>query len=72
MFTKEEEFKYITQLVNSGFDVMEKEHFRLIVNGLCPCGGKLVTSEWETKTHNKGRTTCNACGRTELKMEIRE
>ncbi len=42
---------------------------RLTVNGLCPCGGKLRSSEWETKTHRKGRTTCNSCGRTELKEE---
>ena len=48
---------------------LKKEHFRLTVNGICPCGGKLVTSEWETKTHRKGRTTCSACGRTELKRE---
>jgi hypothetical protein len=47
----------------------EKEQFRLTVNGICSCGGKLVTSEWETKTYRKGRTTCSACGRTELKLE---
>jgi hypothetical protein len=72
MVTKEEEFKYLTQLVHSGFHIMEKEHFRLIIDGICPCGGQLRTCEWTTKTHNKGRTTCNACGRTELKTEKRE
>jgi hypothetical protein len=53
-------------------DSKKKEYFRLIVNGVCPCGGDLRTAEWTTKTHNKGRTTCNACGRTELKTENRE
>ncbi len=70
------EFELITMLVNSGFTTMsgtrDKEHFRLTVNGICQCGGKLVTSEWETKTHRKGRTTCSACGRTELKQEKKD
>jgi len=42
---------------------------RLTVNGQCPCGGRLRSAEWSTKTHRKGRTTCNECGRTELKTE---
>ena len=48
---------------------MEKSqrNFRLTVDGICPCGGKLKTSEWTTITMFKGRTTCEACGRTELK-----
>jgi hypothetical protein len=46
--------------------------FRLTVNGICSCGGKLVASEWETTTHRKGRTTCSACGRTELKLEKKD
>jgi hypothetical protein len=50
----------------------KKKKTALIFDGICPCGGKLVTSEWTTKLHRKGRTTCNACGRTELKTENRE
>ena len=42
---------------------------KLVTEGLCPCGGKLKTNEWKTKKYRKGRTTCNACGRTELKLE---
>ena len=35
-------------------------------SGICICGGKLIHSSWETKTEKKERSTCNACGRTEL------
>jgi hypothetical protein len=63
-------------LINSGFTTMtgtlDKDPFRLTVNGICPCGGKLVTSEWSAKSHRKGRTTCSACGRTELKQEKKD
>ena len=43
-----------------------------ITAGICPCGGKLQTSEWETKDKYKGRSTCKSCGRTEFKEFDRE
>ena len=42
---------------------------RLTIEGICPCGGILRTAEWITKQEKKGRTTCKACGRTELRTE---
>ena len=42
---------------------------KLSDSGICKCGGKYTASEWTTKTHRKGRTSCSACGRTELKTE---
>jgi hypothetical protein len=41
----------------------------LTYEGVCPCGGKLKTAEWETEIEHKGRTTCKACGRTQLKTK---
>jgi hypothetical protein len=38
----------------------------LTFEGVCPCGRPLTTSTWKTLTERKGRTTCRACGRTEL------
>ena len=45
---------------------------KLTDSGMCPCGGKLTVSEWKTKTHRKGRTTCSACGRTELRTQKKD
>ena len=42
---------------------------RLTIEGICPCGGRLKAIEWETLEAKKGRTTCSACGRTELRVE---
>jgi hypothetical protein len=47
----------------------KKKKRALIFDGICPCGGSLRTAEWTTKLYRKGRTICNACGRTELKVE---
>ena len=33
--------------------------------GICPCGGRLVYSVWETIKEFKERVTCKACGRCE-------
>ena len=44
-------------------------NMKLSDSGICKCGGKLTASEWKTKTHRKGRTTCSACGRTELRTQ---
>ncbi len=43
---------------------------KLSHEGICQCGGKLVASEWKlVDGTRKGRTTCQACGRTELKTQ---
>ena len=43
---------------------------KIMSGGVCPCGGKLVYSKWQTTTETKETLRCEACGRRDSESNI--
>ena len=43
----------------------------IMVGGICPCGGKLKYSEWETKKMTKETVRCAVCGRQDSAIRMK-
>ncbi len=52
--------------------IKDKHYGSLMTGGICPCGGKLSYSAWETKSELKERVHCRACGRSEFASEFKK
>ena len=49
----------------------DKPYGSLMSGGICPCGGKLSYSAWETISEKKERVYCRYCGRSEFASEFK-
>ena len=48
-----------------------KKYGSLMSGGVCPCGGRLSYSSWETKLERRERVSCKACGRSDFASEFK-
>ena len=52
--------------------IEDKKYGSLMSGGICPCGGKLSYSAWETIAEKKERVYCKSCGRSEYASEFKK
>ena len=51
---------------------MDKKYGSLPSGGICPCGGRLSYSAWETINEMRERCYCKTCGRSEFASKTKE
>lgn len=44
---------------------------QIMTGGVCPCGGKLKHSMWETPKMTKEMVKCQVCGRLDLDIRMK-
>lgn len=50
---------------------MIKKINHVVVGGICPCGGKLKYSTWETSKMVKEMVKCVSCGRNDRSIKMK-
>jgi hypothetical protein len=50
---------------------VKAKKLRIMTGGICPCGGKLKHTEWETAKMIKEVVRCKVCGRLDRSIRMK-